>query len=219
MIKYCIFDLDGTLLNTITTITYYVNSVFEGRGIEPITEEECKIFIGDGARMLIKRALLSKGAYSEDSFEGILREYNETYNSAPLYLTEPYPGIRELIDALLLTGVKLGVVSNKPDDTTVSVVKEIFGGSFTVIRGGRAGVPLKPDPTAPLEVLREMGANDTSELAFIGDTAVDIITAKNMNASISVGVLWGFRSREELVDAGADVVVSTAEELLEVLRA
>lgn len=213
MIKYCIFDLDGTLLNTITTITYYVNSIFKEENITPITEEECKIFIGDGARMLIKRALNSRGIVDDETIRRVLKNYNDAYDRAPLYLTEPYPGIREVVRELSSRGVILGVVSNKPDATTVQIVKEYFKDLFSFVRGGRDGVPLKPSPVAPLEMLSLMGG-DTRELAFIGDTAVDIETGKNMGAKLSIGVIWGFRDKAELINAGADVIVSSAEDLM-----
>ena len=213
MIKCCIFDLDGTLLNTITTITHYVNSVLADEGIAPISEDECKIFVGNGADMLIKRSLLSRDAFDETVYARVLKKYIQAYDSSPLYLTEPYPGIHGLISELLSRGILLGVVSNKPESATVPIVKEFFGDSFSFIRGGRAGASLKPSPDVALESLGTLGI-DASMTAFIGDTSVDILTGKNMSAGLSIGVLWGFRKKEELLNAGADAVVSDCEELL-----
>ena len=217
MIKYCIFDLDGTLLNTIRSITYYLNNTLAEEGIAPITEEECKIFIGDGAKKLVCRALLSKGITSEELNERVLAKYNAAYDNDPYYLTEPYPGITELIDELRTRGYVLGVLSNKPDSTAVSVVKRFFGESFELIAGGREGVALKPAPDSTLNMLRDMGGTPET-LAFIGDTAVDITTGKNAGAALTVGVLWGFRTREELEGAGADVIAESARDVLEAVK-
>ena len=213
MIKYCIFDLDGTLLNTIRSITYYVNKTLASFGIDPITEDECKIFVGDGARKLIERSLLSKGIISEEINERVLLKYNADYDADPYYLTEPYPGIPELLASLRQRGLVLGVLSNKPDPTAVSVVRRFFGDTFAFIAGGKDGVPLKPDPTSVNAMLSEMGGTP-SALAFIGDTAVDIKTAKNAGAHLSVGVSWGFRDKSELERAGADVIVDSALDIL-----
>ena len=212
MIKYCIFDLDGTLLNTITTITYYVNLILKKYGIETLSESECKGFVGKGAENLLHRALDYRNSFDEVSFPTLLSEYKAAYDAAPLYLTEPYPGIPEAIAKLKGDGLTLAVLSNKPHEATVSLIREIFGDTFSFVMGGRDGVALKPAPDAPLELCALMGA-DVSEVAFIGDTGVDIETAKNMNAALSVGVDWGFREREELREAGADVIISNASEL------
>ena len=213
MIKYCIFDLDGTLLNTIRSITYYLNNTLAEEGLEPITEDECKIFIGDGARKLVTRAVNSKGIESDEIIERVLKKYNAVYDSDPYSLTEPYPGIPELIDALISKGIRIGVLSNKPNSTTVSVVRQFFGDKFNYVAGGRDGIALKPSPESTLAMLCEMGGTP-SELAFIGDTAVDITTGKNAGARLTVGVLWGFRTKEELMGAGAGVIVSHADEVL-----
>ena len=162
--------------------------------------------------MLMRRALQSRNALDEKTFPKLLSEYKSAYDDAPLYLTEPYPGVLAAIEQLRLQGLTLSVLSNKPHESTVSLIREIFGDSFAFVLGGREGVALKPSPEAPLELARLMGA-DPSQIAFIGDTGVDIETAKNMKAGLSVGVEWGFRKREELEAAGADVIVSSATEL------
>ena len=218
MIKACIFDLDGTLLDTISTITYYVNLTLVGEGVEPITEQECKIFVGDGARLLIRRALASRGITDTDYAERVLRKYSAAYDSDPYHLTRVYPGITETVTELRRAGIRLGVLSNKPHSATVQVIESFFDGEFDFVLGAREGVPLKPEPTAALSLAGEMGASPT-EVAFIGDTSVDILTAKNMGAALAVGVLWGFRTEDELAAAGADRVISEPAELIsEVLQ-
>lgn len=216
MIKYCIFDLDGTLLNTLDTITYYVNSTLEAEGLGTVSRDDCRRFVGNGARLLISRALDAVGVTDEETFDRVFARYNAAYDASPMYLTAPYEGILQMVDALRNAGVKLGVVSNKPDFATVSVVRTIFGESFEFVRGGRDGVPLKPAPDAPLALLGDMGGSAV-ECAFVGDTSVDILTAKNMGCALSVGVLWGFRDRNDLLGAGADKIVDNAAELTSVI--
>lgn len=218
MIKCCIFDLDGTILDTIGTITHFVNGAVTPYGVKPITIDECKYFAGNGARKLITRTLESRGVFDTALTEKILGEYNAAYDADPLYLTGVFDGISEALAALKARGVRLAVLSNKPDPTVKQVVEGFFPGIFDEALGGREGVPLKPDPSAALDILRALGFTP-DECAWVGDTSTDIETGKNLKAKISVGVLWGFRQREELVSAGADAVVSTAAELLEALNA
>ena len=126
MIKYAVFDLDGTLLDTLTTITYYVNLVLKREGIREISEEECKYFIGNGAKILIRRVLESRGIFDEQANYRIWKEYNREYNASTLYLTEPYPQISELLTLLKERKIKLAVLSNKPDDTARNIIPAFF---------------------------------------------------------------------------------------------
>lgn len=214
LIKYCIFDLDGTLLNTIHTIRYYVNSTLSLIGLGEISVEECKRFVGDGARMLIKRTLNKFGITDESAVDSALEKYTALYDSAPLYLTEVYEGVREALLTLKQKGVKLAVLSNKPDFATKSVVRYFFGEDiFFSVRGAMPCVQLKPNPESVNTLLCEVGAT-SRETAFVGDTSVDILTGKNAELALTVGVLWGFRDREELCTAGADRIVSSAKELV-----
>ena len=118
----------------------------------------------------------------------------------------------EAVSRLRDSGITLSVLSNKPHEATVSIIREIFGDNFSFVLGGRDGVALKPSPEAPLELARLMGAKPC-EIAFIGDTGVDVETGKNMRAGLIVGVEWGFRKREELEAAGADLIISDPSEL------
>lgn len=213
MIKCCIFDLDGTLLDTINSIAYYVNKTFKNHGIDPVSADECKYFAGNGAKALVKRALESKGSFDEESFPSLLKEYKDAYDSAPTYLTEPFSGIRELLNSLKERGVKLAVLSNKPDFATKSIVKHFFGDTFDFVQGGIDGVALKPDPKASLDILSAFNVKPR-QTAFVGDTSTDIETGKNMGAKLSIGVLWGFRPESELKASGADVIASRPEEIL-----
>lgn len=212
MSKCVIFDLDGTILDTISAITYFVNKTFIAEGIEPIGEDDCKYYAGNGARKLIERSLASRGITDEESIARILEIYKASYDADPLYLTKPFDGIPELLRDLRAAGYKLAVVSNKPHTASYPIVKHFFGDAFDGVSGALDGVPIKPDPTLPQRVLSEFGV-ECGDSIFVGDTYVDMETGRNLGSSKVIGVLWGFRKREELEGAGADAVVSTAYEL------
>lgn len=214
MIKYAIFDLDGTLLDTIKTITYYVNLVLRRENIREITEDECKYFVGNGAKTLIKRALESRNVFDSEVFCRVYEEYNREYNLNTLYLTKPYENIPELIYELKKRNVSLAVLSNKPDFATKDVIKAFFPCDFAVVHGGREGIPLKPEPDGVFEICKELSA-DISEAIYVGDTNVDMQTGKRAGAKKTVGVSWGFRTREELMEYGADIIVDSPLEILE----
>ena len=212
LVECCIFDLDGTLLSTLDTITYHLNNTLREAGIPEITVEDCRSFIGDGARQLVTRACAKGGVADTRTVDRVLGVYNAAYNSAPLPYTAPYPGVTELVDALFARGVKLAVVTNKPEVTAKQLIDHFFGDRFAIVRGGREGAVLKPDPTETLSVMGELGVSSLAT-AFIGDTAVDITTGKNARVGICVGVSWGFRDKAELLSAGADLLVDTADGL------
>ncbi len=212
MIKYVLFDLDGTLLSTLDTITYHLNAALSARGLGEITVEDAREYIGNGARKLVARAVSRGGVDDEAVIGAVLSDYNRAYDTDPLPETEPYEGITALVDKLYAEGIKLGVVTNKPEPTAKKLISHFFKDKISIVSGGREGIVLKPDPRESLSVLAGMGGVP-SECAFVGDTSVDILTGKNMGAALSVGVTWGFRSREELLGAGADVTVDGADGL------
>ncbi len=217
MSKYCIFDLDGTILDTITTITYYLNLTLCAEGISPVTIDEAKYFVGSGARVLIERTLKSKGITDEETIARVHGIYKESYDRAPLYLTEPYKGIKKALSDISFAGIKMAVVSNKPHSATHPIVEHFFPGVFDAVYGALDGVAIKPATDIPAIALSEIGGTP-SETVFIGDTDIDIMTGKNLGVCKTVGVLWGFRTKEELERAGADVIVSSPAELLEVIK-
>ena len=218
MIRCCIFDLDGTLLDTLPTIKYHLNSTLAAYGLPPATDEDTKIYIGDGAYQLIYRAFTARGVSDPDVIAKALIEYKAAYDASPYYLTTVYDGIEELLDGLTVSGVTLAVLSNKPDLAAGLVVDRFLPDRFVLVRGGRDGVALKPDPAAALDMLAELGFSP-DECAFVGDTSVDITTGGNMGAALSLGVLWGFRDRAELADAGADIIVEKACDILDAIGA
>ena len=217
MIKYCVFDLDGTLLNTIDSITYYVNKTLQNHDIEPITTDEAKTFVGTGAENLIRYCLEYRGEYRSDEFlRLLLGEYKSAYDDEPLYLTAPYGGIPELIAELRKRGIRLAVLSNKPDSVVAPIVESFFPGAFDMVLGAGAGYPLKPDPEGLFAVLNEFSASPC-EVAYFGDTSTDIETGLAAGVAITCGVLWGFRSEVELSSAGADVLVAHPSEIIGVI--
>lgn len=215
MIECCIFDLDGTLLNTLKTITYYVNKTLSDFGVEPISEDDCRAFIGNGAKHLITSSLQSKGVFDEGLAQQVLSAYNVAYNSNTSYLTAEYRGITDMLRSLACRGIRLGVLSNKPDQTTALAVSEFFAGIFDAVHGGREGIKLKPHPDSLLAMIGEMGFA-AEDVAYIGDTAVDVQTAKAAGVALTVGVSWGFRDRCDL--QGADVIIDTPNELLRIIE-
>ena len=211
-IKCAVFDLDGTLLNTIKTITHYLNFALEKNGLEGVSEAECKSFVGDGVRMLLLRAIEARAEYSDGLYVRMYEDYNSAYDAEPHYLTEAYRGIPEMLAELKARGIRLAVLSNKPHFATLKTIEKFFPDTFDIVSGGKDGVPLKPDPTALLATVSALGSSP-SECAYIGDSDVDMLTAKNANTALAIGVSWGFRSRELLVESGADRIADTADDL------
>ncbi len=214
--KTVIFDLDGTLLNTIDTITYYGNKALSKFGFKTFDAEDYKYFVGNGAVKLIERALTASGGYTEEEFGKVFNYYNEIYNADSLYLTRPYDGITELLKKLKEQGIKTGIISNKPDFATVDVVKKVIGDELIdICHGGRDNFPLKPDPASTIDIMKELSADEKIS-AFVGDTSVDIKTGKAAGLH-TIGVKWGFRTEEELKEAGAEFITDSAEELFDII--
>ncbi len=216
-LKAVIFDLDGTLLDTLDGITYYINSVFSDEGLPQIASSVTREIIGDGAQMLISRACARVGVEEPRRVKRILDEYKKRYDGDPFYLVKPYDGINEVINTLKSCGYKLAVLSNKPQFATVSMTEHFFENKFDAIRGGAEGIPLKPDPCAAKMILAKLGVSP-DECAFVGDGETDILTAESLGAELSLSVLWGFRTREQLSRAGAKTLVTRPDELLDFLK-
>lgn len=209
--KAVIFDLDGTLLDTLETLAYYGNQTLETLGLAPYDKDAYRYMVGNGAKVLIQRML--EGRDREDLFERAYSMYIDAYHSNTLYKTEIYPGITELLESLREKEVKMAVLSNKPHAATVPIIKSFFGSeTFAEIRGAMEGVPIKPDPTAALEISAKMQCAP-EECLYVGDTAVDMETAKRAGF-YAVGVLWGFRDRKELAESGADCIAENPMEIL-----
>ena len=213
MIKVCVFDLDGTLLNTLPTIAHYVNQLLVKYGIEPYEVETYRSFVGDGARSLLHRALDGRGVKDID-FDAFYAEYLRNYDSAPAYLTAPYEGIRELLALLFEKGIRLAVLSNKPDSSIQLLVEEFFPDTFDLIRGARDGVKLKPAPDALLEILESFSATP-DECFYVGDGIPDMQIAKAASVRVPVAALWGFTAPEVLLGVGG-IGANTPKETAEI---
>ena len=216
MIKAVIYDVDGTVLDTLSTIAHYGNKALEHFGFLPLPEENYKHYAGNGAKVLIERMLEASGVSVCEHFEKVFTYYNEIYNASPVAFTKPFDGIRELVVALKEKGIKQAVVSNKPDFATRGVMSVCFTDEFDRVYGARDGIKLKPDPEALISVLDELCVKN-SECLYVGDTSVDMDTGRNADVK-TIGVLWGFRDREELEEHGADFIVDKPEQILEIVN-
>lgn len=216
MKKAVIFDLDGTLLNTLPTITFYVNDTLKAFGVGVLGEADVCRYIGHGAEWLIEQSLLHFGISDKALFREVLHHYKNAYDKAPLYLTEVYEGIFDLISGLKERGVATAVFSNKPDSATKAVVAHFFGEDFAHVQGAKPEVALKPAPEGVFDILKKLEV-EKSDTLFVGDTAVDMETGENAGVE-TVGVLWGFRDREELERSRASYIVSTPNEILAIVE-
>ncbi len=214
--KACIFDLDGTLTSTLDSIHYSVNETLKEMKLPNITKEECRQFVGDGARCLMERALFRTGEENVSRIEEAMKVYGRIFDENCTYLVEPYEGIVDMLQALRARNIKLAVLSNKPHPQTVKVVREIFGEDvFDFVQGQTEGIPKKPDPTGVWRLQEKMGVLE-EECLYVGDSEVDIQTGTRAGAK-TVGVLWGFRSREALTEAGAKNLITHPKELFDFL--
>lgn len=212
MIKLCIFDLDGTVLDTVRTIAYYTNTALKLHGMGEIPTEEYKYLAGGGAAKLIHGALAHHGEDTPRLFQAVYDDYIPMYDADVAYLTTIFDGLRDELDALKRTGIKLAIVSNKPDRATQAVVCATWGeGYFDYVTGHKPGGVLKPDIAEVVRAMDIFGATP-DECMYFGDTSTDMITGKRAGI-FTVGVLWGFRGREELLINGADALLEQPCEL------
>ncbi len=215
MIKAVIFDLDGTVTDTLSTIAYFGNYALQKYGFSAVPDENYKYFAGNGKKVLIHRMLEHCGADTEENFLAVEKTYDDAYEADVVGKTTVFDGIIPLLEKLHEKGIKTAVNSNKPDNVAQLVLKKLFPeGAFDGAYGQIDNVPNKPDPYLALKLAKEFGA-DPSECLFVGDTSVDMQTACGAGMH-PVGVLWGFRSLEELKEAGAEFIVSSPEEILEI---
>ena len=218
MIRAVIFDLDGTLLDTIDDIAEASNRVYGSRGLAPFSVAEMKTLVGEGAEELVRKAFAAQGrpAPNAEEMTGIIKDYRREYEALWREHSRPYPGIPDLLDALAARGVKIAVLSNKAQIFTDLMARELLPGCpFDIIRGALPGVPLKPDPAPALAIAAELGA-PPADCAFVGDTSIDMRTARAAGM-LAVGALWGFRTAEELLESGAGHLIAAPADLLPLL--
>jgi phosphoglycolate phosphatase len=203
-IRAVLFDLDGTLADTLADLASATNWALAQVGCSTHPTDDYRHMVGDGARELCARAL---PADKQGLVNDVLRLMRQHYDEHCFDLTRLYPGIAELVMALAERHFRLAVLSNKPDDFTKRVIAHYFKPSpFAIVRGQLPNVPLKPDPTAALQIAQELGVPPAHWL-YLGDTNTDMRTACSAGMH-PVGVLWGFRDRDELLDSGAEHIVA-----------
>ncbi len=212
-IRAVLFDLDGTLADTLADLANATNWALQQVGCPPCPVDSYRYKLGDGARELCARALpADKQGLTDD----VLRLMRQHYDEHCFDLTRLYPGIAELVLALAERSLKLAVLSNKPDHFTKRVIAHYFKPSpFTVVRGQLPNVPLKPDPTAALHITQELGIPPAHWL-YLGDTNTDMHTARAAGMH-PAGVLWGFRDRAELLESGAEHILAKPRDVLDLL--
>ena len=216
MVKGAIFDLDGTLLDTLESIAKAGNTMLKFFGYDPVAVKQYGVFAGNGADKLVERAL----TYSKDPglshLPEAIRVYRECFAEFCSYRVKPYDGILEMLSELQKKNIRLAVVTNKPHVNAVRLMKEYFGDTpFTHVIGQQDGLPQKPDPAGIFTILDDWKIAP-SECVYLGDSDVDMQTG-NRAGCLTVGVLWGFRSKEELLENGAHHVIEKPMDLLALL--
>lgn len=213
--RAAIFDLDGTLLDTLGDLADAVNAALRANAYPEHPEQAICRFIGDGAEMLIQRAMPQRAGEDSASRARCLESFQQIYGEGFARRTQPYAGIPELLAKLRTKQVPLGILSNKPHAFTLQCSDTFFGSIgelFQVVLGQREGIAQKPDPTGAIEVATALGISPGSCL-YVGDSGIDMRTARAAGM-VPIGVSWGFRSEDELHRAGAVVVIHTPAELL-----
>ena len=214
MKKTVIFDLDGTLLDSIEDIASSMNKVLESLQLRTHKIEDYKYFVGGGVDILVENALSNQSKEIKDE---VTKRFKIEYDGKLHSKTLPYDGIYELLDELKKLDINLAVLSNKPHEFTVSYVNHFFKNyNFKEIHGQKKDVPKKPDPKAALDIVKCLDSS-CENTYFIGDTKIDMQTAKSANMT-AIGVLWGFRDEKELRDFGADFIVSNPLEILKIIK-
>lgn len=210
MIKTVIFDLDGTLLNTLEDLKNATNFALSEFGYPKRSLEEVRCFVGNGVRKLIERAVPENC----ENVDECLCIFKKNYSENMCNRTVPYNGIVKILKDLKSNGVKIGVVSNKFDSAVKELCKKYFGNLIDIAIGQADDVPKKPAPDGVFKAMKELGA-DKSSTAYVGDSEVDVQTAKNSGLPC-IGVTWGFRDKEVL--KGADFIVDNPCDIIDVIR-
>ena len=207
-----VFDLDGTLLDSIPDIARSMNEVLARHAYPTHPEQAFRHFVGNGVGLLVERAL-PESARTPGLMQPFQKEYMAYYAQHMHELTQPFDGICETLETLLDRGVLLSVASNKPHEVMAEIMQHYFPSiRFSAVFGHRKGYKVKPDPTIVFDILKLTGTSP-EDVLYLGDTAVDMCTAQAAGVQ-SVGALWGYRTREELTDAGADFLAEKPQDLL-----
>lgn len=210
-----LFDLDGTLADTLDDITAAGNHMLAQMGRPTIERDRYRHLAGQGVGWLVREAL-DNG--NEDELERAQQIFENHYAVHQHQMSRPYPGVIEMLDALQTANLTMAVLSNKPDALTKQLVEQLFDSAlFPMVVGAKKQVPLKPDPTAALAIMEQLNLS-SNQWAYLGDTRVDMLTARSADM-FAIGCTWGFRSEQELRANGAQTIVHHPREVLSVLRA
>ena len=213
MYKAVIFDLDGTLTDTLESMAVAGNKTLEYVGLKPREIDEYRYYVGDGAKVLVKRFLKAAGDRECINFNKAYDAYMKQFALDCTYKVKVYDGIMDMINSLKEKGIKLAVLSNKPHDRAVEVVDRFFEkNTFDIVQGHIEGASKKPEPSGAINMAKELDVL-ASECIYVGDTDVDMQTGKNANM-YTVGVTWGFRDEKELRENGADMIIDNPLELV-----
>ena len=215
-LKLVVFDLDGTLLNTLSDLAHSANYALENSGFPVHPIADYKYFIGNGINKLLER-VLPENQRTEQDIARIKTLFLSYYDEHLADYTQPYENISELLETLLSKGLKIAVASNKYQKATERLIGRFFPDiPFAAVLGQREGVPVKPDPAIVFDILKIAGCAP-EETVYIGDSAVDMLTAANSGV-VSIGVTWGFRPQEELEAAEAGYIVASTNEILDIIN-
>ena len=213
--KAILFDLDGTLLDTLEDLGNAANRVLDKYGFPTHTMADYRYFVGDGVVTLMNRAL-PEDKRNNDTIQICVKTFREEYGKSWNVKTRPYDGVPEMLDALVTHGLKMAVLSNKPDEFTKLCVTEYLPKwAFDIVLGQRNSLPLKPDPAGALEIAKCLDV-PSSNFIYLGDTAIDMKTAVSAGM-FPVGALWGFRTGKELLESGARALIKRPQEILNLL--
>lgn len=208
-----IFDLDGTLINSLDDLADSCNEMLSAFGF-PIHEiEPYRYFVGNGVRKLVERALPKEKSEDQEFVEKALAKFREIYNGRVLNKTRAYTGVRETLTKLQTKEIPVAVCTNKPTDAALTIINILFEPeTFNMVIGDRKGYPKKPDPTNVLYIAEQWGIKPEN-IAYVGDSSVDMQVAVNAGM-LPVGVMWGFRDKEELLEHGAQILLEKPTDLL-----
>ncbi|MGO5051918.1 HAD family hydrolase [Lachnospiraceae bacterium LCP25S3_G4] len=216
MYKACIFDLDGTLVDTLESLYYSVNETMRELKLGTISREQCRAFVGNGAGVLIEKTLRTVGDIELKEFTKAMETYGRVFSKYCTYQAKPYDGIVELLKNLKKRGFQLAVLTNKPDAQASDVIRTMFGEEmFECVQGQCEELPRKPDPRGTYYIAEKLHVHP-QECIFIGDSEVDIKTGLSANM-LTVGVTWGFRTKDILLQSGAIHTIDSPEEFLELI--
>lgn len=216
MKKLVIFDLDGTLLNTIEDLGHAANYALEQNGFATHSMASYPFFVGNGVRRLMER-VVPEDARDTETINTLLKDFKQYYDLHNTDLTRPYDGIIDLLDELKARGVAMAVASNKYQAATTRIIGHFFGHyDFVAVEGQKEGVPVKPDPSVVFQILLQ-APTPKREVLYVGDSGVDMETARRACID-SVGVTWGFRPEKELNEYHANVIVNKPGDILQIVE-